>query len=590
MKEFITAKGTNFSLSCDGEPFGHRLEAIYEGEIREYKLTLAIPEGEAFKRHVLGFEIPHRDICGFWSPSSGYKKHVSPDWSMRREHSRTAVWMPLACLYGYGGENRLTVALSDAAGDCAISAGVIEETAEIKIRIEFISGPLRPASTYSVRIRIDGRAVPFYDAVGDVKSWWEDLGMKPARAPEAARLPMYSTWYSFHQGVDPDGILRECRAAKELGMDSVILDDGWQTDDERRGYAFCGDWEVSKNKIPDMKGFTDALHALGMKLIVWFSVPFVGIHSAAYSRFEGKYLTEIKGLGTSVLDPRYREVREYLAGIYADRVKRYGWDGLKLDFIDEFRMRPDSPAFNERMDCATVEEAVERLLEDVTSSLRSINPDILIEFRQAYVGPVIARYGNMFRAADCPNDAISNRIATLNLRLTSGSAAVHSDMIMFNKADSPQAVSQQLLSVMFAVPQISVRLTDGIAPDQLRTLKAFLAFWRAHRSALLDGKLEVSGPEANFTSASASDRNERITVLYQPVAADLSPDRVSFVFNCTGSDGVLIRTDVPVTAKISDVFGDEVKAAELCPGVHELPVPRGGSVATEPAEPSKKER
>ena len=30
-------------------------------------------------------------------------------------------------------------------------------------------------------------------------------------------------------------------------MESIIVDDGWQTDDNNRGYAYCGDWAVTPN-------------------------------------------------------------------------------------------------------------------------------------------------------------------------------------------------------------------------------------------------------------------------------------------------------------------------------------------------------
>ena len=53
----------------------------------------------------------------------------------------------------------------------------------------------------------------------------------------------------------------------------------------------------------------------------------------------------------------------------------------------------------------------------------------MIEFRQSYIGPAIRKYGNIFRAGDCPADILSNRIHTIDLRLTSGSTAVHSDML-----------------------------------------------------------------------------------------------------------------------------------------------------------------
>jgi len=49
-----------------------------------------------------------------------------------------------------------------------------------------------------------------------------------------------------------------------MGFDSIIVDDGWQTLDTARGYAFTGDWQPER--MPDMKGFVDGCHRLGVKL------------------------------------------------------------------------------------------------------------------------------------------------------------------------------------------------------------------------------------------------------------------------------------------------------------------------------------
>lgn len=120
---------------------------------------------------------------------------------------------------------------------------------------------------------------------------------------------MYSTWYSFHQQLVPAEVEKQCLLAKELGCEAVIVDDGWQTLNNERGYAYCGDWEVSPDRIPDMKGFVDRVHALGMKFILWYSVPFVGRYSKAWSRFAGKYINTYDGPDTAVFDPRFPEVR-----------------------------------------------------------------------------------------------------------------------------------------------------------------------------------------------------------------------------------------------------------------------------------------
>ena len=161
-------------------------------------------------------------------------------------------------------------------------------------------------------------------------------GYEPAGVPESARLPMYSTWYSFHQDLDPGRIEEQCRLAKELGCEAVIVDDGWQTTSNERCYAYTGDWEPTPEKVPDMRAYVDRVHALGMKVLLWYSVPFVGRHSKAWERFSGMLLEEIERLGASVLDPRFPELREFLIGTYESALREWDLDGFKLDFVDSF--------------------------------------------------------------------------------------------------------------------------------------------------------------------------------------------------------------------------------------------------------------
>lgn len=56
---------------------------------------------------------------------------------------------------------------------------------------------------------------------------------------------------------------------------------GWQTDDNNREYAYCGDWEVKETKIKNMRNFVEQVHNVGMKFMLWYSVPFVGKYTNA---------------------------------------------------------------------------------------------------------------------------------------------------------------------------------------------------------------------------------------------------------------------------------------------------------------------
>lgn len=55
----------------------------------------------------------------------------------------------------------------------------------------------------------------------------------------------------------------------------------------------------------------------------------------------------------------------------------------------------------------------------------------------------------MFRASDCPNSYLANRVKTTDLRLLSGNTAVHADMIMWHYGERVEIAAFQLLNVLF---------------------------------------------------------------------------------------------------------------------------------------------
>ena len=303
---------------------------------------------------------------------------------------------------------------------------------------------ISPIDEYEVVLTIDTRNISYIDVLDDTNQQW---CCENNVIPQASKEPMYSTWYSYHQNLVHEELIEELKLAKNMGMETVIVDDGWQTDDGKRGYAYCGDWNAVK--IPDMRKFVQDVHDVGMKCMLWFSVPFVGIHSKAWSRFEGKFLNSFDEKHPwRVLDPRYPEVREYLLNIYCNAAIEWNIDGFKLDFINDMQLTGASALPNENMDYESLEDAICALLCQIKNQLSAINPEILIEFRQPYIGPIMRRYGNMLRVADCPMDAQKNRNGIIDLRLLSGENAVHSDMVMWNYEDTPESVAIQLINII----------------------------------------------------------------------------------------------------------------------------------------------
>ncbi|MBO5380245.1 MAG: alpha-galactosidase [Clostridia bacterium] len=548
-----------------------------KGEIAKFSLDIDFGKKIMPSEYTVSWTMPQIDTVAFWSPRHHFDVYLKPDWEKNRSRSSLASGMPVCALVSKKGENRATVYADELKLPVCLAAGVVEETGDLVYEIQLFSEPTAKMKEYHFDFTIDTRPLPFIDTVKDARAHWESIGYKYAYTPRDARVPLYSTWYSFHQRTIPDEILEECRVARALGMETLIVDDGWQTSDNSRGYGYCGDWEVASDKIPDMKKFVDGVHDLGMKFMLWFSVPFVGCHSKNFERFKGMYLSKRLTTNTMVLDPRFSEVRDFIAGIYERFMLDYGVDGFKLDFIDSFRLGEESSEEYDKMTTSSVDEAVELLLDEISRRLKAINPEVLIEFRQSYVGPAIGKYGNMFRVCDCPNDVLVNRTHSLTMRLTQGKGAVHSDMLMWNKNEKDEALMHQLLSIMFCVPQISVRF-DNITEGHKKILANYLDFWCKHSETILDGEIDFEGLDANYTIASAYKDGEKITVLYQGVALEIDTSIKNYVFNASGNDAVYLDLSGSASYEIYDMYGNNDEQGTLAGGACRLNVPNGGMI------------
>jgi len=560
-----------------------RAEAVADG-VDRVRLVLTSPVPAQPPKVSLAWERPVVDVQGSWGPHVGRRRSMGPNWGGGTV-SRVTSGAPVRCLLNLADRNRLTVACSDALNAVQLRAGVREETAEFVCRIAPFAEPTPPIDRYEMTVRLDTRDVPYWRALADVADWWASLpGFAPAPVPDVARRPMYSTWYSFHQRLDVDSVVGQCELARELGCEAVIVDDGWQTTDSARGYAYCGDWRPER--IADMRGFVDRVHQTGMKFLLWYSVPHVGKHSQAWARFQGKCLYEIPSHGAAILDPRFPDVREYLIGLYEQAMREWGLDGFKLDFVDCFRPKDDTPlrTGGDGRDFDSVADAADRLMGDVIARLRAIRRDVCVEFRQSYVGPLMRKYGNMFRAGDCPNDAVTNRVRTIDIRLLCGTTAAHADMLMWHADDPVEAAALQLLNVLFSVPQVSV-LLDEVPPEHVEMLRFWLAFWNDHRGALMDGTFEPRGAIGLYPVVAASTEDERVIAVYDNAVADIGPAAppAVFVVNATRAARVVLECPEPLgprTLRTYDCTGTEVDTQSVDPpaGVLSIPVPPSGLV------------
>ncbi len=568
----------NFRISGGNKNACIELKQKKDGDILYLAVIMTQPSPEIPEAFKIEWKFSASDCCSTWNPSLLDIHGLAFDWSKLAVKSRLASWMPMQSLISNDGRNKLCIAVSDVDTPMSIRTGIREEDATFACEVEFFILPTAPAKKYTAVIRLDMRDIPYYDSIYDTVDWWENKwGYEPAYVPESAKNPMDSLWYSFHQMLDREEILEECRASREIGLETVIIDDGWQTDDNNRGYAYCGDWQVAPKKMGDMASLVDEIHKIGMKVILWYSVPFMGVYTEKFREFEGMFL---EGSGDDKtffgLDPRYKKVREYLVGIYKKAVADWKLDGLKLDFIDSFVLKGKSLLPDPKRDCQSLENAIHLLMSEIRRELIAINPEIMIEFRQSYVGPSIRKYGNMLRVGDCPCDILKNRIGIINLRMTSGKTAVHSDMIMWNVEDTVENAAMQFASILYGVPQVSVRI-DKLPADHRRMLENYISFWKKYKEVLLEGRLTAKNPECNYSLASSVLGDMAvITAFTNPVAEISTPKAV--VVNASMHKELIISGAEGKNYSVVNCMGEEIANGTITADLTAIPVPKAGMV------------
>ncbi len=325
-----------------------------------------------------------------------------------------------------------------------------------------------------------------------------------------------------------------------------------------------------------------------MNFLLWYSLSLMGNNAKNYPKFEDMFLWEWTSQSSSVLDPRFPEVREFIITTYETALEEWDLDGFKLDFIGMFR--PDEKTVFEATggrDYASPDEAVDRLMTDIMARLRAVRPDIMIEFRQPYIGPLMRKYGNMFRATDCPNMALVNRVRTTDIRLLCGDTAVHSDMFMWHHTDPVEVAALQILNILFSVPQLSVKLNE-IPAEHKEMVKFWIGYWNENREVLLGGDFVPVNPSANYPMIMSSTPEKTIVGLYNDMVIPLKNASYKRIDVVNGKAGPSVVLDLDgnlgrVATTTYDCLGrlQSEKSMTLGKGVHKLNVPASGLLTIE---------
>jgi alpha-galactosidase len=149
----------------------------------------------------------------------------------------------------------------------------------------------------------------------------------------AKRPVVINTWEATAFNIDEEIILRYAIKAKELGIDTIVIDDGWfgKRNDDSIG---LGDWYVNRDKFKDgLENFSEKIHDLGLNLGIWIEPEMVNPTSDLY-KAHPNWALQCKdrpcslGRRQLVLDLTNDEVVDYIAN---EIIKTLS--GVKLEYI-----------------------------------------------------------------------------------------------------------------------------------------------------------------------------------------------------------------------------------------------------------------
>ncbi|MBQ4322696.1 MAG: alpha-galactosidase [Clostridia bacterium] len=153
----------------------------------------------------------------------------------------------------------------------------------------------------------------------------------------AKRPLLINNWEGTYFNFDEEKIFNIAKQAGELGVEMLVLDDGW-FGARNSDNAGLGDWFVNEEKLKGGLGkLSERIHALGMKFGLWFEPEMVNPDSDLY-RAHPDWCLQVDGRGlcTSrnqyVLDMSREDVREYLFSCMDNILKNAKIEYIKWDF------------------------------------------------------------------------------------------------------------------------------------------------------------------------------------------------------------------------------------------------------------------
>lgn len=199
---------------------------------------------------------------------------------------------------------------------------------------------------------------------------------------DAERPVLLNNWEATSFNFDEKKILDIAHGAKELGIEMLVLDDGWfgkRNDDK----SSLGDWFENREKLPDgVDGLAKKINAMGLKFGLWFEPEMISPDSELYRAHPDWCIhsgnnPRTLGRNQLILDLSRKDVCDYIKGFMTEILTRANIEYVKWDMNRNF-----GETGSELLDKDHTGEFAHRYmlgLYDVLEYITNKFPDVLFE-------------------------------------------------------------------------------------------------------------------------------------------------------------------------------------------------------------------
>ena len=400
----------------------------------------------------------------------------------------------------------------------------------------------------------------------------------------ARRPVLINNWEATYFDFDTEKIVRIAEKAAGLGVELMVLDDGWfgKRNDDNSG---LGDWQVNTRKLPGgLDPLIRRIHALGMKFGIWVEPEMVSVDSDLYRAHPdwafavpGRRPLEIRQQYTldfsrpEVVDAVWQQLEQVLRSC---PIKYLKWD-MNRSLAD---------VYSAALPAARQGEVYHRYVLGVYELQRRVTetfPDLLLE--NCAGGGARFDCGMLYYSPQiwCSD----NTDARARLLIQYGTSLIYPGCVMGAHYSAVpnhctghlSTMEARMAAALFGTFGFELDLT-GYSEEELAALRPYVAWYKAHGGLVRGGELyRLANPDVSALGAA-----------WMVAAPDGSEAAVFAVGDALGgAHGPASLNSLPrlplrgldAAALYADETGERYTGAQLMAAGLPLPGPRGQTPA-----------